>query len=57
MYSYVTMERRIRVDHPARKIRALVDIALQRMDAAMEAMYASRGGHRLPQSVFCGLSF
>ena len=43
MYSYVTMERRIRVDHPARKIRGLVDIALQRMDAAMEAMYASRG--------------
>jgi transposase len=43
MYSYVTMERRIRVDHPARKIRALVDIALQRMDAAMEAMYALRG--------------
>jgi transposase len=43
MYSYVTMERRIRVDHPARKIRALVDNALQRMDAAMEAMYASRG--------------
>src|SRR5271154_3345088 len=43
MYSYVTMERRIRVDHPARKIRALVDGALQRMDAAMEAMYASRG--------------
>ena len=43
MYSYVTMERRIRVHHPARKTRALVDIALQRMDAAMEAMYASRG--------------
>src|SRR5271155_1146884 len=43
MYSYVTMERRIRVDHPARKIRGLVDIALQRMDAAMEAMYAATG--------------
>ena len=43
MYSYVTMERRIRVDKPARKIRALVDSALQRMDAELEAMYASRG--------------
>jgi transposase len=43
MYSYVAMERRIRVDHPARKIRVLVDRALERMDAALDAMYASRG--------------
>ncbi len=43
MYSYVTMERRIRVDHPVRKIRALVDGALERMDAALESMYASKG--------------
>jgi transposase len=43
MYSYVTMERRIRMDHPARKIRLLVDRALVCMDAALEAMYASRG--------------
>ena len=43
MYSYVTMERRIRQDHPARKIRTLVDRALGRMDASLEAMYASRG--------------
>jgi transposase len=43
MYSYVTMERRIRLDHPARKIRTLVDRVLGRMDASLEAMYASRG--------------
>src|SRR5271169_2548956 len=43
MYSYVAMERRIRVDHPARKIRVLVDRALERMDSAMDAMYASKG--------------
>jgi transposase len=43
MYSYVAMERRIRVDHPARKIRVLVDRALERMDSALDAMYASRG--------------
>ncbi len=43
MYSYVTMERRIRADHPARQIRILVDRALERMDAALDAMYASRG--------------
>lgn len=43
MYSYVTMERRIRLDHPARRIRSLVDGALKRMDASLEAMYATRG--------------
>jgi transposase len=43
MYSYVTMERRIGMDHPARKIRSLVDRALGRMEAALEAMYASKG--------------
>src|SRR5271170_2816260 len=43
MFNYVTMERRIRVDHPARKIRALVDRALQRMDSALDAMYAPAG--------------
>jgi len=43
MYSYVTMERRIRRDHPARKIRELVDRALERMDKALDGMYARRG--------------
>jgi transposase len=43
MYSYVTMERRIGVNHPARRLRALVDRALERMDAALDAMYASKG--------------
>ena len=48
MYSYVTMERRIRVDHPARKIRVLVDRALERMDSALDAMYASKGRPSIP---------
>jgi transposase len=43
MYSYVTMERRIREDHPVRRIRGLVDRALERMDTLLEAMYASKG--------------
>jgi transposase len=43
MYSYVTLERRIRADHPARLIRAMVDRAMERMDAAFDAMYASSG--------------
>jgi transposase len=43
MYSYVTMERRIRKDHPVRRIRGLVDRALERMDSLLEKVYASRG--------------
>jgi transposase len=43
MYSYVMMERRIGVNHPARRLRAMVDRALERMDAAFDAMYASKG--------------
>src|SRR5271168_3750400 len=42
MYSYVTMERRIRKDHPVRRIRGLVDRALGRMDTLLD-MYASQG--------------
>lgn len=43
MYSYVTMERRIRKDHPVRRLRGLVDVALERMDASLDAMYALKG--------------
>ena len=43
MYSYVTMERRIREDHPVRRIRGLVDRALERMDRLLETLYASKG--------------
>jgi transposase len=43
MFSYVTMEQRIPADHPIRRIRAMVDEALGRMDATFSAMYAERG--------------
>ena len=43
LYSYVTMERRIRADHPVRRIRVLVDRALERMDGALGGMYATNG--------------
>jgi transposase len=43
MYSYVTMERRIGEDHPVRRIRGLVDRALERMDTLLETLYASKG--------------
>ena len=43
MFSYVTLEQRIAVDHPLRQIRVLVDRALQRMDAELDRLYSSIG--------------
>jgi len=43
MYSYVTLAQRIRADHPARRIRVLVDRALERMDGELEQLYSSTG--------------
>jgi transposase len=43
MFSYVTMEQRIPVDHPIRRIRGLVDQALSQMDATFSVMYSERG--------------
>jgi transposase len=43
MFSYLTLDQRIPSEHPARVIRGLVDGALARMDATLEAMYAETG--------------
>ena len=43
MFSYLTLAQRIPADHPARQIRALVDRALARMDAALEKLYSATG--------------
>jgi transposase len=43
MYSYVTLAQRIPADHPARAIRAMVDRALERMDAQLEQLYSETG--------------
>lgn len=43
MFSYVTLEQRIAQDHPVRAIRAMVDRALQRMDAELDKLYAKKG--------------
>jgi transposase len=43
MFSYVTMEQRIAPDHPMRRIRALTDRALARMDAEFDQLYSEMG--------------
>jgi transposase len=43
MYSYVTLSQRIPSEHPARAIRAMVDGALERMDAQFDEPYSRTG--------------
>ena len=43
MFSYITLAERIPSDHPARQIRALVDRALERLDAEFEKLYSETG--------------
>jgi transposase len=43
MYSYVTLSQRIPSEHPARAIRAMVDGALERMDAQFDELYSRTG--------------
>ena len=43
MFSYVTLEQRIPMDHPVRQIRVLADRALQRLDAEFDKLYAEIG--------------
>jgi transposase len=43
MFSYVTMEQRVPVDHPLRRIRAMADRALEKMDGIFAELYAKTG--------------
>jgi transposase len=43
MFSYITLAERIPSDHPARQIWALVDRALERLDAEFEKLYSETG--------------
>jgi len=43
MFSYVTLDQRIPVDHPLREIRVLADRALGRMDAQLDSLYKQTG--------------
>jgi transposase len=43
MFSYLMPEQRVPADHPLRPILAMVDAALDRIDKALEKMYAEGG--------------
>jgi transposase len=43
MFSYITLERRVPMDHPLRGIRRLTDRALERMCGEFSKLYAATG--------------
>lgn len=48
MFSYVDLESRIPKDHPIRKIRGIVDEALDELEPAFAEMYSDRGRPSIP---------
>ena len=48
MFSYVSLEERVPVDHPLRAIRRLVDQILARMSQRFDKMYADNGRPSIP---------
>src|SRR6202045_1166632 len=47
-FSYVRLEERIPTDHPLRKIRALVDVALTELSPTFDKLYANDGRPSIP---------
>jgi len=48
MFSYVSAERRVPVDHPLRAIRGLVDDVLREMSREFDGLYARVGRPSIP---------
>ena len=41
MFSYVSLERRIPIDHPLRSIRSMADRALEQMSSTFDRVYSA----------------
>ena len=54
LFSYGSLEDRVPPDHPLRPIRVMVDEALKAMSPKFDAIYRSKGGHRLRRRSCCG---
>jgi transposase len=48
MFSYVSAEKRVPADHPLRKVRKLVDVALERLSKDFAQLYAETGRPSIP---------
>lgn len=48
LFSYLSCEARVPAAHPLRRIRALVDAALERLDGTFGELYSERGRPSIP---------
>jgi transposase len=48
MFSYVSLEERIRADHPFRSMRVMVNEALKSLSRRFSALYAATGRPSIP---------
>jgi len=48
MFSYISAERRVPVEHPLRKVRQLVDAALEKLSKDFDGMYSEVGRPSIP---------
>lgn len=48
MFSYISAQRRVPLDHPLRAVRAMADAALGGLGARFDAIYASHGRPSIP---------
>ena len=56
MFSYVSLERRIPIDHPLRSIRSMADRALEQMSSTFDQVYSATGRPSIaPERLIRGL--
>jgi hypothetical protein len=48
MFSYVSAEKRVPADHPLRRVRKLVDTALEKLSKDFDQLYADTGRPSIP---------
>ena len=48
LFSYVSLESRIPSSHPIRKVRKIVDLAIEEIELAFDDMYSSVGRPSIP---------
>jgi len=48
LLSYVSLEKRLPANHPIRKMRKIIDEALEHLDATLDEIYADKGRPSIP---------
>ena len=54
MYSYIPLEKRVSQSHPLRKIKELLDNALEKMDREFDKVYSYTGRPSIPPEMLMG---